>query len=925
MQGYVPAHGTGDNGVLIVLEAAGKDEAASGIPVVGAAGQYLFSNLKRVDIDREGFRIHNVLSCQPPGNKLVKMPYERLAIDHCAPLLDETIADMAERCRQSERHFTILALGKTAFKRIMGYDDRHPVMREDYQCYIHRNEKYQAWVVAADHPSHLMQGKSSRLPILQFATRRALEVAEHGCTYDAPSYLCDPSPSTFAVWIQDYIRAWEADKDEIALAYDIETPYKSGKNEEEIAKEEDDDYTILRCSFAYRPGEAISIPWRAEYMAGLEELFSVDGLKVGWNSTIYDDPRITAQIPVRGSMVDGMLAWHVLNTSLPKGLGFVTPFYTQNAPMWKHLSDSQPAYYNAADSNYTIANFYGIKRDLIANNLWGVFQRHVVTLNYALNYMSGKGVLRDEPARAAAEAKLSTLLDGVETRMAAVVPNDARKVKVYKRVPKELKGLDGDALEARATELGLFRQDTMVPVRVCDRCGVVAPLASHTKSIGKKALKAGGVENPCLGAGQQPAEILVPLWTKRLEFKISNTSLQTYQKVLKHQAVLSRKDHKITFDANALTMLQKRYPEDPLYRIIGEHREIQKLLGTYIGVTGEGGRIRGGMPVGRDGRIHTIFTHNPSTLRLASQNPNLQNLPRPGKEDDLQSIIRNLIVAGPGCVFVARDFGGIEAVLAGYEAKSPGYIRLAKQDVHTFYTLYALYGLEDPRVSSADLPLLSWDDDKLFSHLAHFKALLKHDRNSLYKHLTHAINFGQGASGAQEKILKETQVLHETKLIARVMDIYRELFPEIPKWHHTIRMQAADDGYLRNAFGYVHRFNRVFSWKKEFGTWTRVLGDDAEAVLAFRPQSNAAGIIKEALLRLYNDRFEDAGQYLRLQVHDEVFSECPESYVDTLDDILKEEMEKPVPELPLPASWNMGAMLSIGTEGKSGPVWGRMK
>src|SRR3990167_1235445 len=120
MHGFVPADGSGDNGVLMVLEAGGGNEAETGIPVTGTAGQYLFSNLKRVDIDREGFRIHNVLSCQPPGNKLVKMPYERLAIDHCAPLLHATIADMAERCRQSERHFTILALGKTAFKRIMG-------------------------------------------------------------------------------------------------------------------------------------------------------------------------------------------------------------------------------------------------------------------------------------------------------------------------------------------------------------------------------------------------------------------------------------------------------------------------------------------------------------------------------------------------------------------------------------------------------------------------------------------------------------------------------------------------------------------------------------------------------------------------------------------------------------------------------------
>ena len=103
--GYVPADGSGDNGVLIILEAAGKDEEDSGIPVVGKAGHYLFSQLARVGIERDGFRIHNVLSCRPCENKLVKMPYEAAAVAHCAPNLDATIADMQERCYNNGKYF----------------------------------------------------------------------------------------------------------------------------------------------------------------------------------------------------------------------------------------------------------------------------------------------------------------------------------------------------------------------------------------------------------------------------------------------------------------------------------------------------------------------------------------------------------------------------------------------------------------------------------------------------------------------------------------------------------------------------------------------------------------------------------------------------------------------------------------------------
>lgn len=330
------------------------------------------------------------------------------------------------------------------------------------------------------------------------------------------------------------------------------------------------------------------------------------------------------------------------------------------------------------------------------------------------------------------------------------------------------------------------------------------------------------------------------------------------------------------------------------------------------------------MPVHTDNKIRTLYTHNPSTLRLASQQPNLQNLPRPGGPDDLQTIIRNLIIAEPGTTFLARDFSGIEAVLVGYEAKAPGYIRLALRDVHSYYTAYALYEVEK-RISANDLPQLTWDDTKLFGRLGEIKKEFKYERNQLYKHLVHAINFGQGAKGSQEKIYKETDTVFDVKLIQRLMDIYRELFPEIPKWQHDLRLQADRDGYIRNAFNYCHRFNHVFAWQKVGGRWERKAGDDAEAVLAFKPQSNAAGIMKESLLRLYFDRFEEAGQYLRMTIHDEVFTQVPIGMEEKVDAILKEEMERPIIQLPLPESYGLGPHLVVLTESKMGTPWGRMK
>lgn len=339
------------------------------------------------------------------------------------------------------------------------------------------------------------------------------------------------------------------------------------------------------------------------------------------------------------------------------------------------------------------------------------------------------------------------------------------------------------------------------------------------------------------------------------------------------------------------------------------------------------GRIIGGMDQGKDGRIRTTYTHNPSTLRFASESPNLQNLPRVNSSDpdDLYNIIRNLIIAPEGSILYARDFSGIEAVLTGYFALDPTYIRLALNDIHSYYTVYALYELEGgARIKASDLPDISWSDDRLFPYLQQLKKEFKHERNSLYKHLVHAANFMQGARGATDKIYSETGVQYPVATVQKVMDIYYALFPKIKQWHKAVMGEAEKDGYLRNPFSYIHRFSKVYDYKKEFGEWKKRPGPDSNAAIAFKPQSTAAAIIKQAMLRLYFDYFEQSGQYLRLQVHDELWSEVKIDKLVEVDRITKEVMEMTHPELKMPASWGMGEELNILTEGKAGMKWGAM-
>jgi hypothetical protein len=123
------------------------------------------------------------------------------------------------------------------------------------------------------------------------------------------------------------------------------------------------------------------------------------------------------------------------------------------------LADKEPAFYNAKDADAALRNWIGIKKDLINNGLWDVYDRGWIELSKALKYMSGVGVLRDNVMRSDAEAQMSTLLDEVETRMEEAVPVDAREIKIYKKAPKLI-------------ESGMYETVQDFPATYCAKCGI---------------------------------------------------------------------------------------------------------------------------------------------------------------------------------------------------------------------------------------------------------------------------------------------------------------------------------------------------------------------------------------------------------------------------------------------------------------------
>jgi hypothetical protein len=257
-------------------------------------------------------------------------------------------------------------------------------------------------------------------------------------------------------------------------------------------------------------------------------------------------------------------------------------------------------------------------------------------------------------------------------------------------------------------------------------------------------------------------------------------------------------------------------------------------------------------------------------------------------------------------------------------------------DVHSFYTAHALHAL-DGRVALEDLPNLGWSDADLRDSLSLIKKRFKEDRNNLYKHLVHGANYLQTPAGARQHIFKSTNVMYPLNLISKVMGVYFELFPAIRKWHRDL-CNRVDGGkhqetnnnpfdtgvcYVKNPFGYTHRFYSVLEWERINNEWISSYGEDAKRLVSFLPQSTAAAIIKQAAKRIYYE-YPDVGSTLRLLIHDSVLGECLERDLERCLEVSDKVMSAPIEQLPLDPSWNMGEYLVINTEAKSGHSWSKM-
>lgn len=370
-----------------------------------------------VKLEREDFFLFNVVPYRPPNNELTDAWYEGVALAHYRDHLLEVIETLKPRA--------IVALGNQAFRALTGFWGL-----DKSRGYIYEGPGGIP-VVPTYHPSFLLRGKMSWAWVVSRDIEKAVSVANGGWKPTPVSYTLDPALSE----AQAFFRAYLEDPNAYTLAFDIETPYSESldedEREEEVQAKEDPSYQIIRISFAFEEGKAISFPWVGAYADLGREVLRSCVRGVVWNES-FDVPRLEANnAPVSGEIIDAMIAFHFWHPSLRYNLAFASSLLT-TLPPWKHLSNTDPAFYSAVDSDALLKCYNKTRSMLEASRRWEGFQKYVVDLGPVLKRMSKRGVLVHPERREKARVSFGEKMEEVAKRLQALVPRDLKPKKIFK-------------------------------------------------------------------------------------------------------------------------------------------------------------------------------------------------------------------------------------------------------------------------------------------------------------------------------------------------------------------------------------------------------------------------------------------------------------------------------------------------------------
>lgn len=294
-------------------------------------------------------------------------------------------------------------------------------------------------------------------------------------------------------------------------------------------------------------------------------------------------------------------------------------------------------------------------------------------------------------------------------------------------------------------------------------------------------------------------------------------------------------------------VLEQLAPDYPLPKIILQNRSLAKLKSTYTDKLPE-------MISPKDGRVHTTYAQAVAiTGRLASNNPNLQNIPIRTAEGRR---VRRAFTAPQGSVIVSADYSQIELRIMAHLSGDKTLITAFQngEDVHR-RTAAEVFGIAPENVSSEQ------------------------------RRYAKTINFGLIYGMGQYGLAKSLGI--DNISAKNFIDRYFARYPGVAEYMQRTKEQAAAQGFVETLFG-----RRLYLPDIHNKNANARAGAERAAINA-PMQGTASDLIKRAMIDvsrwLASDNLKTK---LIMQVHDELVLEVPEAELDLVKEKLPQIMAK---------------------------------
>ncbi|HEZ4314318.1 TPA: DNA polymerase I [Neisseria meningitidis] len=293
-------------------------------------------------------------------------------------------------------------------------------------------------------------------------------------------------------------------------------------------------------------------------------------------------------------------------------------------------------------------------------------------------------------------------------------------------------------------------------------------------------------------------------------------------------------------------VLEQLAPDYPLPKIILQNRSLAKLKSTYTDKLPE-------MISPKDGRVHTTYAQAVAiTGRLASNNPNLQNIPIRTAEGRR---VRRAFTAPQGSVIVSADYSQIELRIMAHLSGDKTLIAAFQngEDVHR-RTAAEVFGTAPENVSSEQ------------------------------RRYAKTINFGLIYGMGQYGLAKSLGI--DNISAKNFIDRYFARYPGVAEYMQRTKEQAAAQGYVETLFG-----RRLYLPDIRNKNANARAGAERAAINA-PMQGTASDLIKRAMIDVRNWLSDGIGSKLVMQVHDELVLEVVETELDFVKEKLPQIMAK---------------------------------